>query len=91
MSMMSHKRLPEDEADNSPTSSAKSKNSWIYTSTPPYAFVTRTWTTFFSDVHKRRRLPMSTQITSKTVMQYLNTALIAVTTAHNGKTAEFFS
>jgi hypothetical protein len=31
--------LPEDEADHSPPTSAAVKNTWIYTSTPSYAFM----------------------------------------------------
>jgi hypothetical protein len=32
-------KLPEREADNSPPASAVVKKTWIYTSTPPYAFM----------------------------------------------------
>jgi hypothetical protein len=31
-------KKPEREADHSPPSSAEVKNTWSYTSTPPYAF-----------------------------------------------------
>jgi hypothetical protein len=32
-------KRPGREADNSPPASAEVKNMWIYTSTPPYAFM----------------------------------------------------
>jgi hypothetical protein len=32
-------RLPGREADHSPTTTAEVKNTWIYTSTPPYVFM----------------------------------------------------
>jgi hypothetical protein len=32
-------KRPECEADHSPPTSAKVKETWIYTSTPPYIFI----------------------------------------------------
>jgi hypothetical protein len=37
--LSSEVKRPGREADNSPPASAEGKKMWIYTSTPPYAFM----------------------------------------------------